>query len=313
MPERIKSRAVLITGAAGGIGSATVQALVKGGYRVYAGVHTEGRDLEAIPGVQVIPLDVTRAESVRAAAVEVAARQGGDGLHAVVNNAGVIVQGPLELVPDNELRRQFAVNVFGPAEVTRAFLPLLRASKGRVINISAASARLAVPYAGAISASKAALESLSDAFRVELAPWGISVVIVVPGAIDTGIFAKADVAAQVALQTADPDRVALYRRQLEGVAAALSGLRTSPPQTVADTVVRAMEASKPKARYVANSDVRLFALLSRLPVRTRDRMLTRALGLHKVADEPPQKTTDTGAGLAGADLQTRHARPRQHP
>src|SRR4029079_6327499 len=125
------------------------------------------------------------------------------------------------LVPAAELHRQFAVNVYGPAQVTRAFLPMLRQGGDRGINVSAPTARLAIPYAGPISASKSALESLSDAARVELAPWGIPVVIVVPGSIDTGIFAKADVAAKETLAAADPDRVALYRGRLDAVAAAM--------------------------------------------------------------------------------------------
>jgi NAD(P)-dependent dehydrogenase (short-subunit alcohol dehydrogenase family) len=285
MTQRTGSRAVLVTGAAGGIGTATAQALVKRGYRVYAGVHNahqrpaQDAGQPLIPEVETIELDVTEPGSVADAAKQVAARQGSGGLHAVINNAGVIVQGPLELVPTGELQRQFAVNVFGPVEVTRAFLPLLRQGRGRVINISAPTARLAVPYAGPISASKAALESLSDAARVELAPWGIPVVIVVPGGVDTAIFAKAGTAARAALDAADPDRVALYTRQLDAVARSMTTMRTSPPQTVADTIVRAVGASRPRTRYIANADARLFALLVYLPTRLRDRLLSRILGL----------------------------------
>ncbi|GAA2095790.1 SDR family oxidoreductase [Actinomadura alba] len=285
MPEHGESRAVLVTGAAGGIGTATIDTLAKRGYRVYAGVRAESPHLEAMPGVQTLPLDVTSPEDIAAAAAEVTTRQHGHGLHAVINNAGVIVHGPLELVPPAELHRQFDVNVHGPAEVTRAFLPMLRQGRGRVINVSAPTARVAVPYNGPIGASKAALESLSDAARVELAPWGIPVVIVIPGSVDTAIFTKADAAARKALVDADPDRVALYQSRLEAVAAAMANLKSSPPQTVADTIVRAVEAARPKARYVANSDARLMMLVSRLPRRLRDRMLTRTLGLHKVASD----------------------------
>ncbi len=283
MSQTSDSRAVLVTGAAGGIGTAITQTLSRRGYRVYAGVRSGGQHLKAIPEVQVIPLDVTDPESVQAAAVEVAAVQGSHGLTAVINNAGVIVLGPVELVSASELERQFAINVFGPVAVTQAFLPLLRSAKGRLINISAPTARLAVPFAGPISASKAALESLTNAARVELAPWGIPVAIIVPGAIETPIFATAGSAAENMLASADPQRVGLYSRQLEAVGASQSGMKTSPPQTVADTVVRAIEASNPKACYVVNSDARMATMLSRLPVRTRDRILTRTLGLHKAA------------------------------
>jgi NAD(P)-dependent dehydrogenase (short-subunit alcohol dehydrogenase family) len=283
MNESADAPAVLVTGAAGGIGTAITQALAGRGYLVYAAMHRDTDQHAVTPGVRPVPLDVTSAPSVQAAADEIADRQCGRGLRAVVNNAGIIVSGPVELIPGPEMERQFAVNVLGPAQVIKAFAPLLRTAGGRLINISAPTARLAVPYAGAISASKAALESLSAAARVELAPWGIAVVIIVPGAIDTQIFAKADAAAQGALRSADPKRVALYRHQLEAVATAQSSMRTSPPRTVADAVLRAIEAPRPRARYAVNADVRIAGLLSRLPTRARDRVLARALGLHKAA------------------------------
>jgi NAD(P)-dependent dehydrogenase (short-subunit alcohol dehydrogenase family) len=283
MTDSADTPAVLVTGAAGGIGTAITQALAGRGYLVYAGMHHDTEQHAVTPGVRPVPLDVTSAPSVQAAADEIADRQDGRGLRAVVNNAGIIVSGPVELIPGPEMERQFAVNVLGPAHVTKAFAPLLRTAGGRLINISAPTARLAVPYAGAISASKAALESLSAAARVELAPWGIAVVIVVPGAIDTEIFAKADAAARGALRTADPQRVALYRRQLSAVATAQSSMRTSPPRTVADAVLRAIEAPRPRARYAVNADARIAGILSRLPTRARDRVLARALGLHKAA------------------------------
>jgi NAD(P)-dependent dehydrogenase (short-subunit alcohol dehydrogenase family) len=277
---------VFITGASGGIGLATVRALTRHGFHVYAGV----RKRTALPalgaGVDVIEVDVTDPASVEAAAADVATRQGARGLRAVVNNAGIIVHGPLELTPAADMERQFAVNVLGPAEVIRAFLPLLRKGNGRIINISAPTARVAVPFAAPISASKAALESLSDAARIELAPWNIPVVIVVPGAIETAIFTKAGVTARAAMEAADPRQVALYAPQLEAVGKALSGQKTSRPETVADTIVTAIEAKKPKTRYIANSDARPFGLVSRLPTGLRDRLLTRMLGLNKVPKVP---------------------------
>lgn len=275
------TRAVFITGAAGGIGTATTRALVQRGYRVYAGVRTDTPHLRELRGVEQIRIDVTDPESV-AAAAEVATRlQDGQGLHAVINNAGIIIQGALELVPAEDLRRQFAVNVFGPAEVTRAFAPLLRKGRGRLINISAPTAKLAMPFAGPISASKAALDALSDAARVELKAQGIAVVTVIPGAIETSIFAKAGAAAESALAAADPARVALYRPQLEAVGAALAKMKTSKPEKVADTIVKALEATKPRTRYVANSDVRPALIVSLLPIRLRDRLLVGMLGLKK--------------------------------
>lgn len=280
MSETDGRRGVLVTGAAGGIGAVTCSALAGRGFRVYAGVRGTGRDLAGIPGVSVVPLDVTDPDSVAAAARAVADEQRGAGLHAVINNAGVIVQGPFELIPPAELHRQFAVNVYGPALVTNAFLPLLRQGRGRIVNISAPTARVAIAYAGAISASKAALESMSAAVRVELAPWRIPVVIVEPGAMATDIFGKAAAAAKAAFDEAPPERVALYRPQLDAVDAAWARQRYAPAETAARVVVRATEARRPKLRYTAGADARLTGLLSRLPGRTRDRLITRILGLH---------------------------------
>jgi len=140
--------AVFITGAATGIGAAATRRLAGAGYRVFAGVHRETASLASIPGVRLVAIDVTDSSGVEKAAKVVAEAVGGDGLKAVINNAGVIVQGPLELVPPEELRRQFEVNTLGPAHVIQAFLPLLRTGKGRIINISAPTAR-AGPVHGA--------------------------------------------------------------------------------------------------------------------------------------------------------------------
>jgi NAD(P)-dependent dehydrogenase (short-subunit alcohol dehydrogenase family) len=293
------SGGVLVTGAGGGIGAATARALAARGYRVYAGVRGprvlggqwDGPDAA---GIEEIELDVTDARSVRTAANEITARQGDGGLAAIVNNAGVLVQGPLELVPASEMHRQFAVNVVGASEVVGAFLPLLRQGGGRIINISAPTARIAVPFAGPISASKAALESLSDALRVELEPWRIPVILVVPGAVDTQIFAKAAAAAQATMDAADPRRVALYSQQLDAVSEALGRQKPAPPERVAATIVRAVEARKPRTRYLATPDARLFGIVARLPAGTRTRLLRAQLGLKNSRPVPdPDRGTSS--------------------
>jgi NAD(P)-dependent dehydrogenase (short-subunit alcohol dehydrogenase family) len=272
------SKAVLITGAGAGLGLATAQALAAKGYRVHAGVrHAPPAQLDA-PGVHPVTLDVTDEASVAAAAEQVAAAEPA-GLHAVVNNAGVIVQGPQELLPTGEWQRQFDVNVIGPARITRAFLPLLRGGPGRIVNISAATARVALPFLGALSASKAALESLSDAARMELAPWGIRVVVVEPGALETEIFTKAATAARAALQGADPQQLALYRAQLDAVDAATARQRLGSVAKAAQVVVRAVDAPRPRRRYYAGADARGVGLLAGLPAGMRERAITGMFGL----------------------------------
>jgi NAD(P)-dependent dehydrogenase (short-subunit alcohol dehydrogenase family) len=270
-------RSVLVTGAAGGIGTAATLRLAELGFTVYAGVRSASPHLEGRQGVRVVRFDVTDPDEVEAAAAEISKDTGG--LHAVVNNAGVIVQGPLELVPPGELRREFEVNVFGPALVTQAFLPLLRAGHGRVVNVSAVSARLSMPFFGPISASKAALERLSGALRGELAAWGIPVVIVEPGAVNTPIFEKAEKAATAAMADTPADRLALYTSNLEAVGRAAARMTPAPLDRVVKAIVEAVRSPRPKVRYVAGRDAQAMIILSRLPRRIGDRLIARALGL----------------------------------
>jgi NAD(P)-dependent dehydrogenase (short-subunit alcohol dehydrogenase family) len=266
---------VFITGAGSGIGEATARLLVAKGYTVYAGVHS-GK----IDGVSCIALDVTDPASVADAALRVAADAPG-GVRAVINNAGIIVQGPLELTRPEDLLQQFAVNTLGPAYVIQSFLPLLRAGHGRVINISAPTARVAFPFLPALSASKAALSSLSDALRLELAAWNIPVIEVSPGSTSTRIFAKADELEQSSLAAADPEVAALYSAQRAAARWALARQKPSPVEPVARTVLTAVTASSPKRRYPAGSGVRAGEFLGRLPAGLRERLIMRVLGLSR--------------------------------
>jgi NAD(P)-dependent dehydrogenase (short-subunit alcohol dehydrogenase family) len=277
MPPTTKGN-VFITGAAAGIGAATARRLAEAGYRVFAGVHTETGSVADTAGVQPVAIDVADPASVENAAKAVEEAVSGAGLRAVINNAGVIVQGPLELVPPEELRRQFEVNTLGPARVIQAFLPLLREGKGRIVNISAPTARVPIPFSP-IGASKAALESLSDSLRIELGVWGIPVVVIEPGGTDTAIFQKADTAAQTALSGADPETVALYSDRLAAVAKATARQKLGPADAVAKTIADAVAARKPKRRYMAGSGVAIFGVLAHLPTSLRDRLIKTVLGL----------------------------------
>lgn len=271
---------VFITGAAAGIGAATTRLLASAGFTVYAGVHKDTGSLDQVAGVQLVPIDVTDPDSVTTAASRVADDLSGrGGLHALVNNAGIIVQGPLELTPPADLERQFAVNTLGPAYTTRAFLPLLREGHGRVINVGAPTARVPMPYLPALSASKAALAALSDAVRMELAPWHIPVIVVVPGLADTQIFAKAETAAAAALSVADPAQAALYQARIAAVAAASARQRPRPAAAVARTILTAVQARSPKRRYVSGPDARLAGVLAAFPASLREAVITRILGL----------------------------------
>ena len=206
-------RTVLVTGASSGIGEACAERLVRGGWRVVAGVRTPGA---APAGTEEVLLDVTDPDQIAAAADRVGADA--DGL---VNNAGMAVAAPLELLPLDELRRQLEVNVVGQIAVTQALLPALRNARGRVVLIGSIGGRSALPFLGAYAASKFALEAVSDALRLELRPFGIEVSIVEPGTIATAIWARGgETANQIAAGWNDDQR-ALY--------AAGVGACTRPP------------------------------------------------------------------------------------
>jgi NAD(P)-dependent dehydrogenase (short-subunit alcohol dehydrogenase family) len=269
---------VLITGAATGIGAATTRRLAAAGHRVFAGVHRDPGSLDGLTGVQPVAIDVTDPASV-AEAAKVVTASAPDGLTAVINNAGLIVQGPLELVPEEELRRAFEVNTLGPVHVIQAFLPLLRTGKGRIVNISAPTARVPVPFMAPIGGSKAALASFSDSLRLELAAWDIPVIVIEPGGTDTAIFAKAETAMRAALAATDPDRAALYEDQLAAVAKASARQKLGPADVVARAIVAAVEARKPKRHYAAGSGAALFGVLAHVPASPRERLIKTVFGL----------------------------------
>jgi NAD(P)-dependent dehydrogenase (short-subunit alcohol dehydrogenase family) len=275
---------VVVTGAAKGIGAAVVRRLAGDGYRVVAGVRG-AEDAEAVRrelGERVLPvlLDVTDPEAVAAAAELVAGEVGERGLAGLVNNAGIAVAGPLEFLPPAELRRQLEVNVVGQHAVTKALLPLLRRGHGRIVNVGSVGGRIAGPLTGPYHASKFALRGLTDTLRLELAPWGIEVVLVEPGSTATPIWGTSLAAAERLQQALPPEAEERYGR---AAARARAGARHNathgmPADRVAAVVARALTARRPRARYLVGRDARIAAMVARLPDRLRDRLVLRRLG-----------------------------------
>ena len=283
--------AIVITGASTGIGEACALRLAGAGWRVFAGVRREedGAALlrRAPASLTPVQLDVTDQDSIDAAVREIERRLGGtDGLAGLVNNAGIALGGPLELLPLEALRRQFEVNVFGLLAVTQTFLPLIRkgaaGGPGRVVNMGSISGRFAGPFVGPYAASKHALEALSDSLRVELRPWGIHVALIEPGRIATPIWEKSLAESEALASRADPEMLARYSPALERMRAFVErfNARRLPPERVAAAVEHALFAARPKTRYVIGLDAHLQALLVRfVPDRIRDALVVRALGL----------------------------------
>ncbi|GHO79730.1 short-chain dehydrogenase [Ktedonobacter sp. SOSP1-85] len=275
--------AVLLTGAAGGIGAATIRRLDALGFQVFAGVRksSDGERLQRDISVRITPvlLDITDDASIAQAAEIVTRAVGETGLVGLVNNAGIIVEGPVELVPIEEVRKQFEVNVIGHIAVTQAFLPLLRKARGRIINIGAPTGLVSFPYLGMLSASKAALESVTDALRSELRSFGISVSLIEPGAMQTEIFQKSAASSQQVRQQLSGELLQLYAPALAAVAKTSASQQLENPDVVVAAIVQALTSRSPKTRYFAGRGTRMIAVLRLLPDRARDGLLLRALGI----------------------------------
>ncbi len=282
----VPPQAILITGASSGIGEACAVELDQRGFLVFAGVRRE-EDAERLrekgsPRLTPIMLDVTQTDSLTAAVETVRRMVGQSGLLGLVNNAGIVVAGPLELLPLEQLRQQFEVNVFGPIAVTQAFLPLLRLARGRIVMMSSISGRIAAPYVGPYAASKHALEALSDSLRLELRDWNISVSLVEPGSVKTPIWQRTRIQAQQMFQRLSEEGHRLYDTNLQMVQAytnrtAAGGM---PVQWVVRSVVHALTARKPKARYPVGFATQVsLQVLKFLPVRLRDWLIRREMGL----------------------------------
>jgi len=281
-----KKGTVVVTGASTGIGRSCALRLDRLGFQVFAGVRkdSDGKALKQKAKGGLIPLliDVTEEASITAAAQAVGNAVGEDGLAGLVNNAGIVVPGPLEFLPLADLRSQIEVNVIGQIAVTQAFLPLLRKGRGRIVNIGSIGGRLSTPFLGAYNASKFAMEALTDSLRMELKPWGISVSIIEPGNIATPMWEKGQGAADVLLEKLTPEAHELYDPAVGALreVAEKQAREAIPPSAVARAVVHALTAEKPKTRYLVGSDARLQAVVARLvPDRMRDWLVAREIGL----------------------------------
>jgi NAD(P)-dependent dehydrogenase (short-subunit alcohol dehydrogenase family) len=283
-PPPAAPRAALVTGTSTGIGRAAALRLARSGWRVFAGVRRpeDGERLaaEAGGGVTPLSLEVTDETSIERAAAQIEAATGEAGLSGLVNNAGVAVNGALEYLPTEELRRQFEVNVFAPMSLCRALFPLLRRARGRIVNISSGAGRVASPLMGAYCASKFALEALSDALRVELRRAGIPVILVEPGLIRTPFVDKGMDDADRWLAALPESGRAYYGPAVERTRAQIARLPASEPERVARVIERALTAARPRARYTAGRDALLLVSLRRLlPDRALDALFGHLTGL----------------------------------
>jgi len=290
------TRMAVVTGASSGIGLATTQELARRGFHVLAGVRTR-QDAERLASDNIEPVivDITDEGQVAALADRVAHDPLGRRLGAVVNNAGVALNAPVEAIPLAEWRRHFDVNFFGHVAVVQALLPaLIAGGDGRLVNVSSIGGRVAFPTYGAYAASKFALEALSDVLRREVSRLGVKVIVIEPGTIATPMWGKgmATMDELAATMTADQharygDLIAAMRKQAEGQAG--SGIQ---PLRAATVIADAIQSRKPRTRYLVGRDAQLLAgIVGVLSDRMVDRLVARNLGLSVRPGAPGEPTT----------------------
>lgn len=271
---------VLITGATAGIGRDVALTLAKRGYRVYATGRREDAlaELRASGGganLVAFALDVTDPASIAAAAARIDVETDGQGVDVLINNAGYGQMGPIEGVSDALVRKQYETNVFGLLNVTRAFVPKMRArGAGRVINVSSVGGRFTAPFMGVYTSTKYAVESLSDALRIELSAFGVDVVLIEPGYIRTN-FGDTSMAGLSEAMVGTPwahllDRASTVMARFDATGSA--------PSVVSTAILKAIEARRPRARYFAPGWAGLGLVVNWLPTRLADWTIRKALG-----------------------------------
>src|SRR5579862_4383594 len=280
---------VVVTGVSTGIGWGTTKVLVSKGFRVFGSVRkpadAERLQREFDDGFVPLIMDITDANAVHQAAQKVGSMIGDRNLVGLVNNAGEVVSGPLLYLRPSEYRRQLEVNMISPLVVIQAFAPLLGTDKkrqgptGRIVNISSSGAKVAIPLIGAYSSSKAGLEGMSDALRQELMLFGIDVVIIEPGTVNTAMYDKGEKEDLSEFKQTEYWAAGQNFQKFIVTEARTNGL---PPERLGEAVYVALSTAKPKVRYaVIPQRFKNWTFLRLLPTRMFDRFIAKQMGIKK--------------------------------
>jgi NAD(P)-dependent dehydrogenase (short-subunit alcohol dehydrogenase family) len=274
---------VFITGCNSGNGRAAVTEMVNRGWHVFAGVHEADHpgDPYDPQHVTTLTIDITDENQVANAAKTVSEHVGEAGLDGLVDNAGIGIAGPLEVLPLDRLRLQLEVNVIGQVAVTQKFLPMLRQAAGRIVFISSIGDQIAMPFAGPLAASKSALSTIAHSWRQELAPWNIGVSIIAPALIHTEADAKLEQAANTLVENMSEPQRQLYGSTFPSMVrrAVAQERNGSPPDVVGKAVAAALTARRPPTRTVVGKGGRMLSVLSRLPAPALDALRRRIFQL----------------------------------
>lgn len=267
---------ILLTGTSTGIGFSTAQTLLDAGHRVFGTVRklADAEQLAQYPAFSALQMDVTDRASVKAAVAAIS--EAGEPLHAVINNAGIAVSGPLETIAEADYRKQFDVNVFGALAVNQEALPLLHASREagatnvKIIHVSSVSGYVTSPFTGIYSASKFATEAIVDGLRRELMPFGIDVLSVAPGPVKTPIWTKA----KTQTKAFEGTRYAHVLDQIEAYTAGAEAGGVAP-ERVADLILRMLEKEKPRPDQLIMNKAFIVRILRYLPKRMQDNIFRK--------------------------------------
>lgn len=265
MTDQGQTKYVIVSGASRGIGRHSAIALAKAGFHVLAGVRSAA-DAQSLASLNIenlspFTLDITKRDDINALSEALSGHE----LFGLVNNAGIAALGPLEFLPLDEIRSEFEVNLFGHITMIQTLLPRLRASQGRIVNVSSISGFVGFPFFSAYAASKFALEGLSDSLRRELKPTGVAVSLIQPGNVDTDIWQTSISKSQIREDDLSEAARRVYGNRMSRNADGSFGPAVkSAPAKVGEAVVQAMTEPTPKARYLVGKDARRIARLSRL-------------------------------------------------
>ena len=287
----------IVTGASTGIGAATARELARRGFHVLAGVRRD-RDAESIraTGIEPLILDITYPDHIQALITRVRGDAQRRPVRALVNNAAIQANVPIEAFAIDQWRAMFEVNLFGQVAVTQALLPDLIASQGRVVNISSVGGKVAMAAYGPYAATKFALEAVSDSLRRELSPFGVHVIVVEPGAVRTEMLGRAINSAEELMSAMPPEQRQRYGALVHAVnQQAISSTKSGvPAEAAAAVIAKAITARKPRTRYTVGRETALLTVVRFLPDRILDRVLAAALRPHY------PKQWDSGSDIASS-------------
>lgn len=275
-----KKQTVLITGASTGIGMATAIYLAKSGCEVYAGVRKEN-DKQKLQGenlayLKPVFLDVCDSSSIEKACSIISSSMNGT-TFSLVNNAGLSLNGPLEMLLPEDIERLIQVNVTGLLTVTSACIPMIRETGGRLVNISSGHGLLAIPDKSVYAASKFAVQAISDSLRLELRPFGVSVSSVVVGKVNTNVLGKILEDRTKMIVQAQPEVTDLYRKLIEYFDREVKKIPGIEAVEVARVISKALMDVTPESQYLVGPGAKKMKVLSRFPRKMRDKMLYNAI------------------------------------